>query len=176
MKDFFNPEDEDYNPIEHELFNKGLEIEKVVSHIVDLIPEDAHEIIKTTASDMMLEAMMLSVKVVGAKGDMFYSIKMENAAIIRKAGNDLILHEHSFRTWGYEENDYFLLVRKLVEEYRLLFVDWVASFDQWDYVIDRWGLFNPLGVSAHDHDPDDDLPFDPNDDFFNLGSDDENLD
>jgi hypothetical protein len=48
-----------------------------------------------------------------------------------------------------------------MEEFRLLFIDWVAGFDQQNYVIDRWGLFNPPGVSAHDHDPDDDIPFDP---------------
>lgn len=172
MRDFFNPEDEDYNPIEHSLFNKGMEIQKVVSHIVDLIPEDSDEFLKEIASNMMMEAMMLSVKVVGAKGDVFYSHKMQNAAIIRKAANDLILHEHSFREWGFEENDYFLLVRKLVEEYRLIFVDWVAGFDQWNYLIDRWGLFNPPGVTAHDHDPDDDIPFDP-DKFFDFENDDE---
>lgn len=172
MRDFFNPEDEDYNPIEHALFTKGMEIEEVVHNIIQLIPEDGHEILKKVADDMMSEAMMLSVKVVGAKGDVFYSHKMENAAIIRKAANDLILHEHSFRAWGFEENDYFLLVRQLVEEYRLLFVEWVEGFDQWNYLIDRWGLFNPPGVTAHDHDPDDDIPFNP-DEFFDFENDDE---
>jgi hypothetical protein len=52
-------------------------------------------------------------------------------------------------------------------------VDWVAGFDQWNYLIDRWGLFNPPGVTAHDHDPDDDLPFDPDNDFFALDNDDD---
>jgi len=46
-----------------------------------------------------------------------------------------------------------------VEEYRLLFIDWVASFDKWNYIIDRWGLFNPPGIGPFDKDPDDDIPF-----------------
>jgi hypothetical protein len=40
----------------------------------------------------------------------------------------------------------------------------VASFDKWDYIIDRWGLFNPPGVGPFDKDPDDDIPSDGFDD------------
>jgi hypothetical protein len=42
-------------------------------------------------------------------------------------------------------------------KYRLLFIDWVAGFDKWNYVIDRWGLFNPPGVGPFDKDPDEDI-------------------
>jgi hypothetical protein len=35
------------------------------------------------------------------------------------------------------------------------------------------GLFNPPGVSAHDKDPDDDIPFNPKD-FFDFDDDEEN--
>jgi len=51
-------------------------------------------------------------------------------------------------------------------EPRLLFIDWVSKFDKWDYVIDRWGLFNPPGVGPFDHDPDDDIPFNGADELF----------
>jgi hypothetical protein len=47
----------------------------------------------------------------------------------------------------------------LIEEYRLLCIDWVASFGQWDYIIDRWNLFNQPGIGPFDKDPDDDIPF-----------------
>ena len=47
----------------------------------------------------------------------------------------------------------------MLDEYRLLFIEWVKAFDPWDYQIDRWGLFNPPGVGPFDHDPDDDIPF-----------------
>jgi hypothetical protein len=52
--------------------------------------------------------------------------------------------------FGFEYSGYFDIVRELIEEYRLLFIDWVKGFDQWNYVVDRWGLFNPPGISPFD--------------------------
>jgi len=66
---------------------------------------------------------------------------------------------------GFEYVEYYQLVRDLIEEYRLLFIDWVAGFNQWEYIIDRWGLFNPPGVGPFDKDPDDDIPFNPDDEL-----------
>lgn len=39
----------------------------------------------------------------------------------------------------------------------------VAGFNQWNYIIYRWGLFNRPGDGTHDKDPDDDIPFNPDD-------------
>ena len=64
--------------------------------------------------------------------------------------------------------DAMLLCPKIageVEEFRILFAEWVKTFDPWNYTIDRWGLFNPSGVNYDDKDPDDDISFD-SDDFF----------
>jgi len=61
---------------------------------------------------------------------------------------------------GYKNTDYLQLLRDEVEEFRVLFAEWVKTFDQWDYIIDRWGLFNPPGIDYDTHDPDDDIPFD----------------
>lgn len=55
----------------------------------------------------------------------------------------------------------------------MLFIEWVTGFDMWNYIKDEWGLFNPPGVSAHDKDPDDDIPFNPKD-FFDFDDDEEN--
>jgi hypothetical protein len=90
---------------------------------------------------------------------------MENAAIIRHHARALQTSVHSLTMFGYKEESYFKVLRNEIDEFRLLFIDWVAGFDQWNYIIDRWGLFNPPGVTAHDHDPDDDIPFDPADYF-----------
>lgn len=116
-----------------------------------------------TKSQMYEDAVMLTVKVSGAEAAGLYDLKMENAAIIRKAARDLMVQYHSLKDFGFKEVEYFQVVRDLLEEYRLLFIDWVARFDQWDYVIDRWGLFNPPGVGPFDKDPDDDIPFNPED-------------
>ena len=68
-----------------------------------------------------------------------------------------------------------MMVRQLIEEYRLLFIDWVATFDKTNYIIDRWGLFNPPGVGPFDVDIDDQISGDNSDffDYFNNDDDDD---
>ncbi|WP_456462404.1 hypothetical protein [Reichenbachiella sp.] len=152
------------NPRAQKLHDKGMEIVEVVHKICELIPED-NDVLLETSSHMRLDASMLVVKVSGAEGGELYDLKMEAAAIIRKSARDLMVQKHSLAMFDFEEVEYFQIVRDLLEEYRLLFIDWVAGFDQWNYIIDRWGLFNPPGVGPFDKDPDDDVPFDSND-FF----------
>ena len=140
------------------IYKKGWEIYKVVRQICDLIPDD-DEMLGHVKSIMLEDAMLLTVKVAGATAGQLYDLKMESATIIRKAALDLMIQNHSLEMFGFEYVEYFQIVRNLLEEYRLLFIDWVAKFDRWNYIIDRWGLFNPPGVGPFDHDPDDDIPF-----------------
>jgi hypothetical protein len=123
---------------------------------------------------MMEDAMMIAAKISGAEAVDLYDIKMENATIIRKCARELYVRAGSLRfEEDIKDKEYIELLPNEIEEFRLLFIDWVASFDQWNYIIDRWGLFNPPGVSAHDKDPDDDIPFNPKDFFEDMNFDDE---
>jgi len=149
------------NPHE-ELKAKGNEIVDVVHEIGELIPEDSEEL-QHLKGQILGDAMTLVVKVSGAEGGDLYDIRMENAAIIRKAARDLMVSNHSLEMFGFKYVEYFDIVRALIEEYRLIFIRWVESFDKWNYIIDRWGLFNPPGVGPFDKDPDEDIPF--NDSF-----------
>lgn len=152
--------EENEQPVEElPIFQKGREIFDLVKRIGDLIPEE-NEQLQFVKAEMMADAALLSVKIAGAHRVGLYDLKMEAAAIIRKAARDLMVKNHSLEMFGFEEVEYYQLVRNLIEEYRLLFIDWVAGFDQWDYIIDRWGLFNPPGVGPFDKDPDDDIPWD----------------
>jgi len=151
-------DEKEIDPKELSIYKKGWEIYEVVRQICDLIPED-DEMLGHVKSIMLEDAMLLTVKVAGATAGQLYDIKMEAATIIRKAAMDLMIQNHSLEMFGFEYVEYFKIVRNLLEEYRLLFIDWVSKFDRWNYIIDRWGLFNPPGVGPFDHDPDDDLPF-----------------
>jgi hypothetical protein len=144
------------------IYKKGKEIFDVVQQIGELIPED-NKHLQFIKGNMYSDASQLTVKIAGAEGGDLYDIRMECAAIIRKAAHDLMITNHSLEIFGFEEVEYFDIVRDLIEEYRLLFIDWVAGFDQWNYITDRWGLFNPPGVGPFDKDPDDDIPFNPDD-------------
>ena len=143
------------------IFKKGKEILEVVYKLGELIPPD-NEMLQSVKGQMIIDAAQLSVKVAGAEGGDLYDIRMECAAVIRKAARDLMVQKHALEMFGFQEAEYFQLVRDLLEEYRLLFIDWVAGFDKEHYIIDRWGLFNPVGVGPFDKDPDDDISFDPN--------------
>jgi len=140
------------------IYRKGKEILDIVSNICALFPEN-DDYLNEIKSWMLSDAAQLTVKVAGAEAAGLYDLKMENAAIIRKAARDLMVQQHSLDAFGFEYVEYYQIVRDLIEEYRLLFIDWVAGFDKWDYIIDRWGLFNPPGVGPFDKDPDDDIPF-----------------
>jgi hypothetical protein len=144
------------------IYKKGKEVFEVVKGIADLIPEE-NDILMEVKGQMLVDAGMLTVKISGAEAGDLYDIRMQNAALIRKAANDLMLQNHSLKAFGFEYVEYFEMVRELIEEYRLLFIDWVAGFDKWNYVIDRWGLFNPPGIGPHDKDPDEDILFDSDD-------------
>jgi hypothetical protein len=155
-----NSDDEDdiAKPEKLPIYQKVKEILDMVSKITALIPENDEYLTDIKAS-MLCDAALLTVKVTGAEAAGLYDLKMENAAIIRKAARDLMVAQHSLDSFGFEHVEYYQIVRELIDEYRLLFIDWVAGFNKWDYVIDRWGLFNPPGVGPLDKDPDDDIPF-----------------
>lgn len=151
-------EEADIDPKSLPLFRKGKEIFEVVNHIAALIPDE--EPLIFVKDEMLDDAAQLSVKVAVASAAGFYDIKMEAATLIRKAAMSLKIKNHTLKVYGFEETEYYDLVRGLIEEYRLLFIDWVAGFHKWDYVIDRWGLFNPPGISPFDRNPDEDIPED----------------
>ena len=158
------------------LYQKAEQIFKITQGLVEIVPADNEFLQETTVRFMMENAMIIPVKIAGAQAVELYDLKMENAAIIRKAARELYVQAGSL---SFEEDildkDYILLLRKEIDEFRLLFIDWVAGFDVWNYIKDNWGLFNPPGVNAHDKDPDEDIPFNP-DDLFDFEDDDDNED
>lgn len=150
-------DDEIRRPDRLPIYKKAMEIYDLTSKIVDLIPDD-DEHLQSIKGFMLEDASIMAAKIAGAEGGDLYDIRMECAAIIRKAARDLRTHCTGLEMFDFKETEYLDLVREEIEQFRLLFVEWVASFDKWNYIIDRWGLFNPPGVNYDDYDPDDDLP------------------
>ncbi len=156
------------------VFQKAMEIQKLVDHIVksventdiDFEYEIQSEMIQSNITYMRENSLIIPAKIAGASGEQaLYDLKMENAAIIRKAARELITDAHGIEMHGYKDTEYLDLLRTEVEAFRILFAEWVKTFDMWNYVIDRWGVFNPPGINYDDKDPDDDIPFDP-DNYF----------
>ena len=91
---------------------------------------------------------------------MLYDLKMQNATIIKKEARSILANTSGMKMLGFKDVDYLELIRDEIEEFRILFAEWVKTFNEWNYIIDRWGLFNQPGVHYDDYDIDDDLPFD----------------
>lgn len=156
------------------VFKKAIEIQDLIDHLINAVEqtdidfeEDIQaEMIKSNISYLRENSTIIPAKIAGAADeDMLYDIRMENAAIIRKAAREIITDVRGIQMHGFKDIEYLDLLRKEIEEFRVLFAEWVKTFDCWNYVIDRWGLFNPPGVNYDDKAPDEDLPFNPDDAF-----------
>ena len=117
----------------------------------------------------MKNAFLIPAKIAEAAEDVLYILKMENAALICKAARELFVQAGNLRfEKDITDKDYIELLRNTIEKFRLRFIDWVPGFDVWDYTKDSYDLFNSPGVNAHDKDPDEETPFDPNDFFDDI--------
>ncbi|HTO35986.1 MAG TPA: hypothetical protein VLZ72_07095 [Flavobacterium sp.] len=146
------------------IYKKADEIFLAVKAVTDLFPED-NEHLSSLKSQLLGDAMIIPAKLSGAMSVKIYDIKMQNAVIIRKAAQDLFVAIHSLEMFGFKEIEYYEIVRNLIEEFRLLFINWVSDFNPKHFIVDKWGLLNPPGIS-HDYiQSDDDLNFFNEDDI-----------
>lgn len=134
--------------------------ESVSKHDIENLDEAEGDMLEGYAQYIRENATIIPAKISGAEAVEIYDLKMENATIIRKAARELSTYCAGLTMCGYKNTDYLQLLRDEIEEFRVLFAEWVKTFNQWDYIIDRWGLFNPPGIDYDTHDPDDDIPYD----------------
>lgn len=162
-EDFKSHEDIQKMPI----FKKAMELLKLVEHIVKAVENSDINFKNEIEADMIQHnieylyqnASIIPAKIAGAEAVDIYDLKMENASIIRKSARELITNARGIQMHDFKDIEYLDLLRNEVEKFRVLFAEWVKTFDQWNYIIDRWGLFNPPGINYDDKDPDDDIPF-----------------
>ena len=130
------------------LFQKSEEIFETLKNITALIPED-DEILMILKGQLLEDAMTIQAKLAGAHAVKLYDLKMENAAFIRKAARDLLVSYHGLEMHGFKDVEYYHLIRNQIEEFRILFIAWVAEFNPKHFITDSWGLFNPPGISPN---------------------------
>jgi len=76
-----------------------------------------------------------------------YDVRMQNASIIREHAMHLYVQVGSLRFHeNYADLEYVELIRKEIENFRELFVEWINGFDTSNYIWDDWELFNPPGA------------------------------
>ena len=140
------------------LYLKSQEIFETVQTICDLIPPE-NEYLRDVKMHLLENSMLIQVKISGAEAVLLWDLKMENAAIIRKCARELMVSYQSLKVFGFDEAEYYMIVRRQIEEFRVLFREWVAGFNPKHFIVDEWGLFNPPGISQDYVQRDDELNF-----------------
>lgn len=128
------------------IYKKAELIFQLVQSLVASLPED-DDYIQNTKHLMLEDAMIMNAKIAGAEGGDLYSIRMQNAAIIRDHVMHLYVQVGSLRFHeNYKDLEYVKLIRSEIDAFRLLFIEWVEGFDKENHIWDEWGLFNPPGA------------------------------
>ncbi len=94
-----------------------------------------------TQKDMLMgDAYEIAVKIKSSESGNMYLIRMENASIIRKNAQFIKSSMLTFIAENAIEEDHGILIRKEIDLFRKLFINWVATFKK-DEFEDEWGLF-----------------------------------
>jgi hypothetical protein len=128
------------------IYQKAELLFQLVESLAASLPED-NELLQSMKEIMRADAMMLPSKIAGAEAGNIYSIQMQNAAIIRYHAMSLYTQVGGLRMYEDTIDKKFIQhIRTEIENFRLLFIDWVQAFDTSDYIWDEWELFNPKGA------------------------------
>jgi hypothetical protein len=128
------------------IYQKAELLFQLVESLAASLPEE-NELLQSMKEIMRADAMMLPAKIAGAEAGNIYSIRMQNAAIIRFHAMSLYTQVGGLSLYDESIDTAFTnLIRTEIENFRLLFINWVQSFDTSNYIWDEWELFNPKGA------------------------------
>lgn len=91
---------------------------------------------------LLEDVAVINAKISGAEAGDLYSIRMENAVIIKVHAVSINNIMYTYEMMGIGNVEYLKLIRSEIEEFRKIFVDWVASFKRNDEMPDEWGIWN----------------------------------
>ena len=111
------------------IYQKAELLFQLVESLAASLPED-NELLQSMKEIMRADAMMLPAKIAGAEAGNIYSIRMQNAAIIRFHAMSLYTQVGGLSLYDESIDTSFTnLIRTEIENFRLLFIDWVANFN-----------------------------------------------
>jgi len=151
------------------VYQKAQELFDLAEVIADALKED--EMKEHLAAQMFTNAAMVQAKIAGAEGGGLYSLRMQNAVLIKLAVQDM-LNAVSFASMvEINEEDYVDLMRDKVDEFRLVFNDWIRSFDKTYDIPDNWAI--RFDTSTPEQEKLEELMFDEDRFFDEFDEDDE---
>jgi hypothetical protein len=140
----WEPGDEDESSRDREshkklpVFIKGMELVEITRAIVDSIDEEKDVV--CMRDQMMQNAYIIPAKIAGAEGGDLYSIRMDNAVLIKLAARELQAETSWCLAEDLCDSRYLHMLRAEIENFRLLFIEWVRSFDKTNDIEDDWNI------------------------------------
>jgi hypothetical protein len=153
------------------VFQRSEELLELANIIAETLKEDDKK--EHLATEILTNAMLIQVKIAGAEGGSLYSLRMQNAVLIKFAVQDMFNAVVFAAMVEINEEDYVELMREKIEEFRLAFVDWIRGFDKSYDIPDNWAI--RYDTSTPEQEKLEELMFD-DDRFFNDFDDEEDID
>jgi hypothetical protein len=139
-EEFKKLNDERRNRLENlPVYKKSKEILELTRNIVGAMDEKLDEL--EMRAFMMENAYILTPKIAGAFESGSYVLSMENAVIIKRAARELQAQTSLAKEMKLIEPHYLQLLRDEIEAFRLLFVEWIKTFESYERYNDGWGIF-----------------------------------
>lgn len=134
------------------LRQKAWEIFDLVLRLKDSLPEGDEDMLDPVVM-MQDNIQRASAKLAGAKAlYSIYSALMVNAVLVRVNMEEMkVMCFSATEMFSHIEKSYVQVIKDEIENFRILFVDWVKTFDKTLDYPDEWHLFN----NPEDFPPDD---------------------
>jgi len=120
------------------VYKKAEELYELADVIVEAIKEDDQK--DWLSGEIVGNAMLIQAKIAGAEGGGLYSLRMQNAVLIKYAAYNMLNAVISTEIFGLNNEDYVDLMRDKIEEFRIEFVAWIRGFDRSYDIPDNWAI------------------------------------
>lgn len=120
------------------VYKKAESLADLARRICDVVDEEKDELQIT--HQIMSNALIIPAKIAGAEGGDLYSIRFDNATIIKLSARELLAETNML--YDLVDEKYVKMLRKEIEEFRVLFLEWVKSFDKTNDISDEWDIKN----------------------------------
>jgi hypothetical protein len=121
------------------VYIKAMELVDIIKSIVGLIDPEKDQL--HLVERMMEKAYTIPAKIAGAEGGDLFSIRFDNATIIKLTARELLYETSLLKASQLCDEQYVELLRNEIDEFRILFLDWVKSFDKTnDIEEDDWDI------------------------------------
>ncbi|PWK75318.1 hypothetical protein LX99_03811 [Mucilaginibacter oryzae] len=120
------------------VYQKAQELFDLADVIAEALKDDSMK--EHLAIQICSNAAIIQAKIAGAEGGNLYSLRMQNAVLIKLAVQDMFNAVSFASMVKINEEDYVQLMREKIEEFRLVFVDWIRGFDKTYDIPDNWAI------------------------------------